>query len=237
MKMALLRVGIDTGSGGVHGPLFNDRSFEFVPIPDSSGVDPRTYGNTVGRKGRKLIEYLPKPRRARMKDVSIHADPEFDTFTYGDPTSPKAGLRRLREGDMLVFYCGLQGWDFESEPKLYLIGYFEVLAAGRASDFDPTQIRGLFGENFHVRHRGVFERQKDRLVLVKGSAKSRLLERAVPISTVGTTVTGKPLKILSPEMQRVFGEFGGKVSFQRSPTRWVDAAYAAQAARFVRSLG
>jgi hypothetical protein len=236
MKMAMLRVGIDTGSGGAHGPLFEDGSFEFVPIPDSSGIDPRTYGNTVGKQGRKLVEYLPKPHRARMKDVSIHADPEFDTFTYGDPTSPKAGLRRLREGDMLVFYSGLQGWGFESEPALYLIGYFEALAAGRASDFDPAEIRGRFGENFHVRHQEVFERQKDRLVLVKGSAESRLLERAVPISAVGTTVTGKPLKILSSKMQQIFGGFGGKVSFQRSPTRWVDAAYVAGAARFVRSL-
>ena len=83
MKMAMLRVGIDTGSGGTHGPLFHDGSFEFIPIPDSSGTEPRTYGNTVGSKGRKLVDYLSKSRRAKMKDVSIHADPEFTTYTYG----------------------------------------------------------------------------------------------------------------------------------------------------------
>ncbi len=103
----MLRVGIDTGSGGAHGPLFEDRSFEFVPIPDSSGVDPYTYGNTVGRKGRKLVDYLPERLQARMRNQSIHSDPEFATFTYGDPTTPKAGLRRLDEGDMRIFYCGL----------------------------------------------------------------------------------------------------------------------------------
>ena len=236
MKMAMLRVGIDTGSGGTHGPLFQDGSFEFIPIPDSSGTEPRTYGNTVGRKGRKLVDYFPKPRQAKMKDVSIHDDPDFATFTYGDPTSPKAGLRRLEEGDMLVFYCGLKGWDLHAEPALYLVGYFEVLAAGKASDFSPAEIQELFSENFHVRHQGVFERQKDRLVLVKGSPRSRLLEKAVPISAVGQTVAGKPLKILSPEMQEVFGRFGGKLSFQRSPTRWVDAAYITGAAEFVKSL-
>lgn len=236
MKMAMLRVGIDTGSGGTHGPLFHDGSFEFIPIPDSSGTEPRTYGNTVGRKGRKLVDYLSKSRRAKMKDVSIHADPEFTTYTYGDPTSPKVGLRRLEEGDMLVFYCGLKGWDFDSEPSLYLIGYFEVLAAGKASDFSPAEIQKLFSENFHVRHQDVFEPQEDRLVLVKGSPSSRLLEKAVPISALGQTMSGKPLKILSPEMQEVFGRFGGKLSFQRSPTRWVDAAYVAGAAGFVRSL-
>jgi hypothetical protein len=122
MKIAMLRVGIDTGSGGIHGPLFRDGSFEFVPIPDRSEVDPRTYGNTVGRKGKNLIEYFPTRMQDKMRDQSIHVDPEFETFTYGDPTSPKAGLRRLEEGDMLIFYCGLQGWNFHSEPALYLVG-------------------------------------------------------------------------------------------------------------------
>ena len=236
MKMAMLRVGIDTGSGGAHGPLFEDGSFELVPIPDSSGVDPRTYGNTVGTKGRKLVDHLPERLRAKMRDRSLHSDPEFVTFTYGDPTTPKAGLRRLKQSDMLVFYCGLEGWDTRSEPALYLIGYFEVLAAGMAAGFSPTEIEYLFGENFHVRHPEVFERQRDRLVLVKGSAESRLLTKAVPISVLGQDVRGKPLKILSPEMQEVFGSFGGRVSFQRSPTRWVEAAYIDRAAEFVRSL-
>ena len=118
----MLRVGIDTGSGGTHGPLFEDGSFEFIPIPDTSGVEPRTYGSTVGRKGRKLAECLPERLQAKMRNQSVHADPEFDTFTYGDPTAPKAGLRRLEEGDMLVFYCGLEGWGFESAPALYVVG-------------------------------------------------------------------------------------------------------------------
>lgn len=236
MKVAMLRVGIDTGSGGIHGPVFQDGSFEFIPIPDSSGTDPRTYGNTMGKHGSYLVDYFPNSMQAEMRDRSIHADPEFDTFTYGDPTSPKAGLRRLEEGDMLIFYCGLRGWNFHLEPRLYLVGYCEVQAAGRANDFGPGEIWELFGENFHVRHREIFERQKDRLVLVKGSTESRLLKRAVPMSTVGKTLTGKPLKIISPEMQEIFGGFGGKVSFQRSPTRWVDPAYVASAVHFVRSL-
>ena len=142
----------------------------------------------------------------------------------------------MEEGDMLIFYCGLKGWDFKLAPTLYLIGYFEVLAAGRVGVFSLAGIEDLFGENFHVRHRGVFERQKDRLVVVKGSAESRILEKAVPMSALGQDVRGKPLKILSPEMQEVFGSFGGRVSFQRSPTRWVDAAYINRAAEFVRSL-
>jgi hypothetical protein len=49
MKVALLRVGIDSGTGGMQGPIFQDGSFEFVPIPDVSGLDPRTYGKLPGR--------------------------------------------------------------------------------------------------------------------------------------------------------------------------------------------
>jgi hypothetical protein len=236
MKMAMLRVGIDTGSGGIHGPLFQDGSFEFVPIPDSSCTDPRTYGNTVGRKGRHLVEYFPKRMQSKMRNRSLHADPEFTTFTYGDPTSPKAGLRRLEEGDLLVFYCGLQGWDFHSDPALYLIGYFEVLTAGLVSYFSLAEIQDLFDKNCHVRQQEVFEQQKHRLVLVKGATGSRLLRNALLISVIGRNRAGQPLKLLSPTMQDVFGNFKGKLSFQRSPTRWVDSAHVTRAAHFVKSL-
>jgi len=236
MKVALVRIGIDTGSGGIHGPLFQDSTFEYIPIPDGFGIDNRTYANTTGRHGQKLIEYFPKVKQVKMIHQSIHFDPEFTTFTYGDPTSPKAGLRHLQQGDYLIFYCGLEGWDYKSEPALYLMGYFEISTAGYASGFTPVQIQELFGDNFHVRHRSIYEQQKNNLVLVKGSRNSRMLSKAVLISTMGQDRAGKPLKILSPEMRKVFGDFGGKLSIQRSPTRWVDGAFTEQAVQFVKSL-
>jgi Nucleotide modification associated domain 3 len=219
MKAALLRVGIDSGSGGIQGPLFKDGTFEFIPIPKYGNRDPRTYGNIIGRHGKPLIEYFPKQRQAKMADHSMHVDPEFETYTYGDPTPPKSSLKNLEEGDMLIFYCGLHGWDFKCEPALYLIGYFEVLKAGIASDFDPKIINKLFNHNYHVMHQGLFHEQKDRLVLVKGSDESRLLNKAVLISTTDQDKAGKPLKILSPEMRKIFGTFNGKLSIQRSPPR------------------
>lgn len=232
----MLRIGVDSGSGGIQGPLFADGSFEYIPIPDGFNIDERTYGNTNSRRRRKFIEYFPESRRDTMASRSIHFDPEFTTFTYGDPTPPKAGLRRLEKGDTLVFYCGLEGWDHTSPPALYLIGYFEVLAAGKPDDFGAQQVRRLFGNNFHVRHQRVFERQRADLVLIKGSDHSRLLKKAVCISVMGRDRTGQPLKILSPEMQKIFGTFNGRLSFQRSPTRWVESAYVPRAAGFIRSL-
>jgi Nucleotide modification associated domain 3 len=218
------------------GRYFIDGSFDYVPIPDRFEIDERTYGNTTGLKQRKLVQYFPKSRRVRMANRSVHFDPEFATFTYGDPTPPKAGLRHLEKGDMLIFYCGLKGWDFISEPALYLMGYFEVQAAGRPDDFGDQETNSLFEHNFHVRHRRVLERQRAELVLIKGSERSRLLQTAVCISVMGRNCVGQPLKVLSPEMQKVFGTFGGRLSFQRSPTRWVDPAHVTRAAEFMKSL-
>jgi hypothetical protein len=78
MQVVLLRVGIDTGSGGIHAPLFSDRSFEYIPIPDrfgGEGVDKRTYGNTCGTAGRMLADYFPEARRGKVFDQSLHFDP------------------------------------------------------------------------------------------------------------------------------------------------------------------
>ena len=239
MQVVLLRVGVDTGSGGIYGPLFENGSFELIPIPDEfrkSGVNRQTYGNTRGKYGKKLIEYFQKRPHHKLDDTPIHSDPEFETFTYGDPTPPKTGLRRLEEGDLLVFYAGLKGWNFDSEPSLYIIGYFEVAKAGVATSFSQQEIKNIFGNNFHVCHKTVFEDQKDRLVLVKGGAKSRFLKRAELISVMGTDRNGRPLKVLSPKMQKIFGNFEGHISFQRSPPRWVHPDFVRKAAEFVRSL-
>ena len=237
MKLVLLRVGIDTGSGGIHGQLFRDSTLEFIPIPDGSHTDPRTYGNTNDRShGRLLVDYFPGPRRKEMANQSMHVDPEFDMFTYGDPTSPKARLRTLAKEDILAFYSGLEGWDFSSAPALYIVGYFEVAKAGLAREMGENNVKTNFSSNFHVRHSRIRSKDWNSLVLVKGDRKSRLLSEPVLISTTGQDRIGKPLKVLSKEMRRIFGDFEGRISIQRSPPRWVSQELVGGAADFVRSL-
>lgn len=239
MQVVLLRVGIDTGSGGIHAPLFADGSFEYIPIPDGfkgKGVDARTYGNTRGRKGRTLVDYFPESHREKVFNQSIHFDPEFESFTYGDPTSPKARLRELEEGSLLVFYAGLEGWDFNCTTALYIIGFFEIIRAGKTGSFAKEEVGELFRNNFHVMHKEVFDDQMERLVLVKGGPNSRLLTKAEKISSPGKDKSGHPLHRLSTEMQAIFGEFGGNTSIQRSPPRWVAPEFAPIAAQFVKSL-
>src|SRR5579862_6672579 len=152
MQVVLLRVGIDSGRGGIQGPLFGGGAFEFIPIDDRGENCLQTYGNTKGVHGRMLIEYFPERLQSKLRGQSIHSDPEFQTFTYGDPTLPKRGLLRLKSGSLLVFYAGLETWPERSGAGLYVIGYFEVEKVGLASDFSPTELKRHFHRNFHVRH-------------------------------------------------------------------------------------
>lgn len=236
--VVLLRVGIDTGSGGIYGPLLDGDEFELMPIPgEQRAADDRTYGNTFGRLGRPYVEYFPPSQRARMLNVRMHVDPEFDSFTYGDPTAPKRGLRRLEAGDIIAFYAGLEGWDgYRAEPACYLVGYFEISRAGLAASFSDAEIQSLFGNNAHVRDPVLFGEQRHRLILLKGGTGSRLLKKAVRISEIGADSRGWPLKVLSREMRTVFGHLGGKGSVQRSNPRWVDVAHVECAAAFLRDL-
>jgi hypothetical protein len=241
-QVVLLRVGIDAGCGGIQGPLFQDGTFEFVCIPDNHGVSVHTYGNMLGRDGKPLAGYFTEARRKLMAEQHVHVDPEWDTFTYGDPTPPKRSLRYLRPGDFLVFYCGLQEWDADGgrnrdhRPALYLAGYFQVALAGMASDFDRKVLRTEFANNFHVRYPTVFKRQRDALVLVKGGPGSRLLRKAHQISAEGRDRAGNPLKVLSPTIQKIFGTFQGHVSIQRSPPRWVEHGFVDMAIEYLKDL-
>jgi Nucleotide modification associated domain 3 len=236
MNVVLLRVGIDTGGGGIHSPLFSDGSFEFIPIPDRGGRDERTYGNTVGRSGRSLVEYFPEGRRQHVTTQSMHVDPEFTTFTYGDPTPPKRGLKRLQSGDLLVFYAGMEGWGWTQDPALYLVGYFEVDRVGFAAEIGDEIVRSEFAGNFHVRHLRVYEDQRQRLLLVRGSVRSRLFARAHRLGARLLRDDRTYWQILSPEMAAVFGSFGGIGSIQRSTPRWVQADKVESAVKYVRSL-
>lgn len=236
MNVVLLRVGIDTGCGGIHSPLFRDGTFEFVPIPDSRGLDERTYGNSKGRMCRSFAEYFPKHKQAEATAQAMHVDPEFESFTYGDPTPPKRGLARMQPGDLLVFYAGMEGWGHTKQPALYLAGVFRVKLVGFADSFTKEQLTQEFGENFHVRHPAVFADDREKLVLIKGGAGSRLFRKAHLVGEKVFRKNGTWWQFITPEMEKVFGKFGGIGSLQRSTPRWVEANLVNKAERFVESL-
>ena len=236
MNVVLLRVGIDTGCGGIHSPLFRDGTFEFLPIPDTRGLDVRTYGNSVGRVGRPFAEYFPNRKQAKARAQAMHVDPEFESFTYGDPTSPKQGLSEMSPGDLLVFYAGMEGCEVKVPPALYLAGVFRVALAGLATSFTDEQIQREFAQNFHVRHQSLFAQQRESLVLIKGGPGSRLFRKAHLVGETVPLKNGSPWQIITPQMEKIFGKFGGIGSLQRSTPRWVEDRLVSTAVDFIDSL-
>lgn len=235
-QVVLLRVGIDTGSGGMLGPIFEDGTFEFIPIDADRDCLGRTYGNTKGRHGRKFAEYFPGRLKTKMKDALLHFDPEFESFTYGDPTRPKQSLKKLNPRDLLVFYAGLKGWgDCETPPGLYIIGYFVVERADSYNDLKRAGMLKPFAKNWHTMN----ERERtrlDKLLLVKGGRGSQLFRKAHLVGKTVLRKDGTSWQMITPKMAKVFGRFGGIGSLQRSTPRWVEKKLTARAAAFIESL-
>ena len=146
----------------------------------------------------------------------------------------------LESGDILLFYCGLSGYDYSSAPALYLLGYFVVEAAGYARDFATSELKSIFANNWHVMHAGGHEnlhRPDEPLVLVKGTKTSRMFTKAYCISEMRQNCDGRPLKVLSKEMQTIVGDFEGRISIQRSPTRWItEEPWVSKTVDHIRSL-
>jgi len=212
MKALLLRVGIDKGTDGVLGPIFQSGSFEYIPISegDSKSKEDRTYRNTPGRSGKLLSTYLPK----KIENRAMHFDPEFETFTYGDPTSKRNYLLKLKEGDLLVFYAGLTPFQNKNHNEgLYIIGYFTVV---KVIDFNQLtrkeieKFRHLYPNNAHLKRSYDTE---DLVIVVGHKSRSKLLEIATCISQMKYNRIGKPYQVVSKEMELLLGLHG---SIQRS---------------------
>lgn len=126
-KALYFRVGMDTGVGGCVAPIFEDESFEYIPIPDLITTEKCTYSTCKGRHGEYLSRYIPP----KLQDRQLHYDPDFrgETPVYGDGTSQQDKVRRLKIGDLLAFYAGLSPWKKDMnirEIDLYFIGYIIV---------------------------------------------------------------------------------------------------------------
>ncbi len=197
------------GCGGTLGPIFPDSTFEYVPIPENSQyVSPRSvyYHDLPARHGGTLAQYVPR----RYCEAAAHYDPEFETFTYGDPTRNKrAQLLRLGDGDLLVFYVGLRPVGSRTASRLYVIGYFTVASAENVDGTDswpPKDFPHLLG-NAHLRR----NRPDHGLVVVRGHARtSKLFDRAIAISDETQRAT--------PETEKRLGIRG---SLKRAIGRWV----------------
>ena len=144
MKISIINVGVNRSHGTLKSPVFENDTFEFVPIPYCSPSDcpvepgncmecfeeytvfPR-YSDLLSPNGSEFSEFIP-PYRLKTR---THNDPEFVTFTYGDfPSNPRASnLKKLDLGDRLFFLARLVKWNgsrFTDEAGFYLIGFLDI---------------------------------------------------------------------------------------------------------------
>ncbi|GAH85242.1 unnamed protein product, partial [marine sediment metagenome] len=109
-QIFIANVGVNT-SYGIMSPIFEDSSFEFIPIKEEKsiiGPNILTYEDLkCFNSNDKLIKYLPERRHDIISKQRVHNDPEFDTFTYGDvidSSKPKSSnLSLIKKGDYLFF--------------------------------------------------------------------------------------------------------------------------------------
>lgn len=218
MKAMLLRVGIDKGCGGALSPIFEDGSFEYIPIPESDHDtrETRTYQNTSGRKNRPLADFLP----FKICNNKIHFDPEFETFTYGDPSSKRKSLLKLNKNDLLVFYAGFTPYENDKYPNaLYIIGYFvveDVVDFNVLSKEETHKYCNLYFNNAHIKRKVDL---KDLVIVAGNKKKSKLLGKAILISEPKLNKIGRSYHAVSNEMEKLLGIKG---SIQRSiPPRMI----------------
>jgi hypothetical protein len=80
-KALLLRVGKDRGTGGALGPIFDNGTFEYVPIPEPEPTHERRCDKTLlGQHGWQLADYLPR----KLAALHPHIDPDFKAGSYDD---------------------------------------------------------------------------------------------------------------------------------------------------------
>ena len=119
-----------------------------------------------------------------------HYDPEFITFTWGDYARIRTSwARKLHPNDYYFFIGSLRyneekgvkrESDIDQEWAYYLIGFFEMKLPPRQVSYPISDvIRSEFPNNAHVRRSS---REDDRFLIFCGSKRSRLLDRAIPLS-------------------------------------------------------
>lgn len=165
MQLFVVNVGVnvaDASRRGLRSPVFQDGTFEFVPIKehrDFADVEAiPTYGQlrTCTGRAESLSEYLPEG----VVQYRVHVDPEFNSFTYGDILSPRAAnLRDVTEGDHLWFLARLWNHDgtrWTQGSDFYFIGVFEVernilIEALTEPERVPSEVRHRIRANAHYK--------------------------------------------------------------------------------------
>ena len=180
-RIFIINVGANT-SHPQQSPLFDDGTFEFMPIPGEH-EEGMTYADLrqFNDPDIPLFDLFASPAISPSKRV--HNDPEFATFTYGDNLGKKGGLSQLRAGDFLFFLARLVPYveqQFDKQNAIFaLIGYLEIEECFDTSD-DPMFNSPAFNRNAHVMRWVNNPVSFTDYAVFKGSINSRRFHTAVP---------------------------------------------------------
>lgn len=195
MRLYVANVGVNTADANkrrMRSPVFRDGSFEFVPIREESRFSGAeqipTYNDLPSSKARmsSLADYLPDD----VGHYRAHADPEFETSTYGDIPVPRAAnLAYMIPGDQLWFLARLWNHDgtcWTGGHDFYFIGFIQVerndfFEAGTRPDEIPSELRERIRNNAHYRRLLAGDRRAFRILCGKRQ-ESRRFDRALKVT-------------------------------------------------------
>lgn len=155
MAGLLVRVGIDSDSGGWNAPCDEAGTFCYVPMGSGKPVKKhdlryQRYRRHVGRYLRAFNCCHAKCDLPSMLPKLGHFDPDFRHLTYGDKGQRATRIREeLAEGDFITFYAGLRS--VETGKLVYSIIGFYVIAQLNDGQRLPKR---LWHRNEHTRHGG-----------------------------------------------------------------------------------
>lgn len=196
----LINVGSNSSCQNGRGRVFEDFTFEYLPIPED----------------KETLDKVPTYKdlgfsHVKFPDVAVHLDPEFETFTYGHVERGFGDVKsilRLRKEDVLFFYATLQN---KNSWSPYIIGCFTNLEINDCRNLSIEEIfafkyRG-FGNNAHLRRADPYVD-----FLIKGGQGSRLLQKAFPLAK-----SDKPSELRDSFKDIILTATGKKI---RSGTPW-----------------
>lgn len=194
MRVFVVNVGVnarDASKRGMRSPVFEDGSFEMLPIKEPGWVAAkhvaRRYCDLPSWTGRArvLADYLPVKRR----EYAAHDDPDFARMTYGDIASSRAaGLDEVVPGDQILFLARL--WEhrdgaFSRRGAFHFVGALFVSHSlsfdGQGSGAMPEEVRERVEMNAHAARARAGSKEKFR-VLAGDTLRSARFERAIEVT-------------------------------------------------------
>ncbi|WP_254863666.1 hypothetical protein [Halovivax gelatinilyticus] len=189
MSVVCCGIGADTTNLGALGPLYDDGTFAYVPIPEKTErtSERETLGSWSLPDGRSAADLATRIRPRPVADPEfvvtgetletwpLHHDPNFRSLTYGEHRTSGYATRlgALEPGDVVGFYAGLRRPGGERAHR-YLIGYMTVETVDVVTpDADPVECARILDrhpDNAHTKRarEGRLYRDEKAVVLIDG---------------------------------------------------------------------